>query len=318
MLSQSPKRNYPVRIRRKLATGCWSVFRALLLIGLAFLILQPLLIKLSTSFQSVSDIYDSSVFLIPKAFTLDNYKNMLEFLEYGKTFATTILFTGLCAFLQVMSCTMVAYGIARFEFKLRGLILGMAVFTLVVPPQTVLLSLFIEFRYFSPVTLLSMGFWSQGVNLVGTPVPMLLLSCTAVALKNGLYIFLLRQYFKNVPKVIEEAAYIDGCSHMRTFLKIMLPGAAVMMFTIFLFAFVWQWNDYFYTSVLMPGWDILSNKMANAGTMLITREGDPNNLMQKGIYDSVAVIILILPLLVLYLFTQKQFVQSIERSGVVG
>ena len=102
-----------------------------------------------------------------------------------------------------MSCTLVAYGISRFRFRGRNLILGMVIFTLVIPPQTVLLSLYFQFQYFSPLSIFSLGMSLQGANLIGTPWPLLILSATAVGFKNGLYIFMLRQHFKNVPKELD-------------------------------------------------------------------------------------------------------------------
>lgn len=316
-MKESGKINVPY-IRKKLPMAVWAVFRAVLLIGLAFLIIQPLLIKLASSFKNISDLYDSSVFFIPKNFSLRNYSRVLSFLNYDKTLITTTIYTIICSLLQVASCTMVAYGIARFKFKASGLILGMAIFTLVIPPQTVLLSLFMEFRYFSPLTILTMGFKSGGLNLVGTPLPIIILSATAVAFKNGLYIFLLRQHFKNIPVAIEEAAYIDGCSDFKTFVKIMIPGAMVMISTIFIFSFVWQWNDYFYTTVLSSNMFLFSTKLVGLGYQLVSSEGNSRNFMQEMLYDSAGIIIHIIPLMILYGFTQKKFVQSIERSGIVG
>lgn len=305
-------------MKKKMPTALWTIFRMLLVIGLTFLIIQPLIIKLASSFKSISDLYDSSVFFIPKHFTFLNYTRVFYFLDYDKTLITTILYTTLCSLLQVASCAMVAYGIARFKFKGSGVILGMAIFTLVIPPQTVLLSLFMEFRYFSPLTILTMGFQSGGLNLIGTPLPVLILSSTAVAFKNGLFIFLLRQHFKNIPVAIEEAAYIDGCSDFKTFVQIMLPGAMVMMSTIFIFSFVWQWNDYFYTTVLSSNMNLFSTKLVGLGYHLVSSEGNSRNFMQEMLYDCAAMMIHIVPLLILYGFTQKRFVQSIERSGIVG
>ena len=296
----------------------WGIFRIVLIIGLAFIIIEPLIIKVVTSFKSIKDLYDTSVFLIPKYPTLYNYKRVLDYMDYGREFFYSVLYCSLCALLQVASCTLVAYGIARFKFRGRNLIFGMAIFTLVIPPQTVLLSLFMQFKYFSLLSIFTLGLSTAGVNLIGTPVPMLLLSATAVAFKNGLYIFMMRQYFKNVPVSLEEAAYIDGCGPYRCFGKIILPGAKAMVVTIFLFAFVWQWTDYFYTTVLTPGLPVFSAKMASLGGSIAIGDGQILNNMQIMLYDSAGLIVFIVPLIILFLFTQKFFVQSIERSGLVG
>ena len=225
----------------------WSLFRAVLLIGLGFIILEPVIMQLSTSFKSISDLYDGSVYLVAKSPTVNNYRRVWEYLDYPVRFVNSLLYSLACSLLQLMSCTLVAYGISRFRFRGRNLILGMVIFTLVIPPQTVLLSLYFQFQYFSPLSIFSLGMSLQGANLIGTPRPLLILSATAVGFKNGLYIFMLRQHFKNVPKELEEAASIDGCGAFQTFFRVILPGAKPMLSSILLFSFVWQWNDYFYS-----------------------------------------------------------------------
>ena len=317
MLAQIKKKSFNIQ-KKNIVSFIWNVFRYVLFAGLAFVILQPLIVKLSSSFKSIYDLYDSTVIFFPKQATLYNYERVIEYYEYGKRFFKSVLLCGMSGLLQTVSCTLVAYGLARFKFRGRNLIFGMAIFTLIIPTQTVLLPLFLQFKYFSPITFFTLGFNLQGTDLIGTPIPLILLSCTANGFKNGLYIFMLRQYFKNLPVALEEAAYIDGCNRFTTFWYIMLPGAKTMMITIFLFAFVWQWNDYFYSMILMPGMDVFTTVFSKVGEAITRSDGAMRDTMQMMLYDSAAMILHIIPLVVLYIFTQKFFVQSIERSGIVG
>ncbi len=296
----------------------WAIFRTVLIIGLGFMIIQPVIMQLSSSFKSISDLYDGSVYLIPKNPTLYNYRRVWEYLEYPLRFVNSLLYCGGCSLLQLASCTLVAYGLARFKFKGRGIVMGMVIFTLIIPPQTVLLSLYLQFQYFSPLSIFTLGMSLKGINLIGTPWPLLILSATAVGFKNGLYIFLLRQHFKNLPKALEEAASIDGCGAFQTFFRVVLPGALPMMASILLFSFVWQWNDYFYTTILTPGMKIFTTVLSGTGSSIARMDGQVIGNMQNMLYDSAAFVLFIIPLIVLYLFTQKGFVQSIERSGLVG
>ena len=274
----------------------WSLFRAVLLIGLGFIILEPVIMQLSTSFKSISDLYDGSVYLVAKSPTVNNYRRVWEYLDYPVRFVNSLLYSLACSLLQLMSCTLVAYGISRFRFR----------------------SLYFQFQYFSPLSIFSLGMSLQGANLIGTPWPLLILSATAVGFKNGLYIFMLRQHFKNVPKELEEAASIDGCGAFQTFFRVILPGAKPMLSSILLFSFVWQWNDYFYTTTLTPGMKIFTTVISGVGHNIARGDGQVIGNMQNMLYDSAAFILFIIPLIVLYLFTQKGFVQSIERSGLVG
>ena len=296
----------------------WAIFRTVLIIGLGFMIIQPVIMQLSSSFKSISDLYDGSVYLIPKNPTLYNYRRVWEYLEYPLRFVNSLLYCGGCSLLQLASCTLVAYGLARFKFKGRGIVMGMVIFTLIIPPQTVLLSLYLQFQYFSPLSTFTLGMSLKGINLIGTPWPLLILSATAVGFKNGLYIFMLRQHFKNLPKALEEAASIDGCGAFQTFFRVVLPGALPMMASILLFSFVWQWNDYFYTTILTPGMKIFTTVLSGTGSSIARMDGQVIGNMQNMLYDSAAFVLFIIPLIVLYLFTQKGFVQSIERSGLVG
>ena len=296
----------------------WAIFRTVLIIGLGFMIIQPVIMQLSSSFKSISDLYDGSVYLIPKNPTLYNYRRVWEYLEYPLRFVNSLLYCGGCSLLQLASCSLVAYGLARFKFKGRGIVMGMVIFTLIIPPQTVLLSLYLQFQYFSPLSIFTLGMSLKGINLIGTPWPLLILSATAVGFKNGLYIFMLRQHFKNLPKALEEAASIDGCGAFQTFFRVVLPGALPMMASILLFSFVWQWNDYFYTTILTPGMKIFTTVLSGTGSSIARMDGQVIGNMQNMLYDSAAFVLFIIPLIVLYLFTQKGFVQSIERSGLVG
>ena len=303
---------------RKSSDIIFMIFRLVLFIGLGFLIIQPLLIKLSSSFMSVKDVYDTSVFLLPKEPTLFHYSKVWGYINFSARFINSVLFCAACATLQLISCMLPAYGLARFKFKGSGVIMAAVVATMIVPPQSIMLPLYMTFNRFSILSVLSMGFIRQGANLIGTPYPLLILSGFAVGFKNGLFIFMLRQYFKNIPKELEEAAYIDGCGRIRTFAQIILPGATPMLVSVFLFAFVWQWNDYYYTISLTPGLNIITTVMPHVGTMITTAERMWTNYIQLMLYDSAMMILHVAPLVVLYLFAQKNFITSIERSGMVG
>ena len=147
-------------------------------------------------------------------------------------------------------------------------------------------------------------------------IPMLAFSITCTGLKCSLYIFLMRQFFKGQPHELEEAAYVDGAGPLKTFVSIMLPGAVSMMITVFLFAFVWQWLDDSYTSIFMQKVDLISTKYSS----LTYDFSDTSALSDLNISltKSAGVIIIIAPLVALYAFTQRYFVESISRSGLVG
>ena len=301
-------------LRRKGYTYIWKLMRFVLLVGLSFMILYPVFVKFSASLKSTADMMDSTVVFIPKNPTLQNYKIVLNSVNYALTLLMTVLFCLVQSLLQLASCSLVAYGIARFKFKGHKLLFGMAVLTLIIPPQIILLPLYIRFHFFGITNIFQFSGIFSGVDLINTYWPFLLLSGTALGFKNGLYIYLLRQHFKNMPMALEEAAYIDGCGPFRTFLRIMLPGSVPMLVTVFLFSFVWQWNDTVYSGIFFPKIPTLANKLYG---MVFTTMGAGTTLM-SAVLESPKFFLLITPIVILYLFTQKLFVQSISRSGIVG
>lgn len=301
-------------LRRKGYTYIWKLMRFVLLVGLSFMILYPVFVKFSASLKSTADMMDSTVVFIPKNPTLQNYKIVLNSVNYMLTLLLTVLFCLVQSLLQLASCSLVAYGIARFKFRGHKLLFGMAVLTLIIPPQIILLPLYIRFHFFGITNIFQFSGIFSGVDLINTYWPFLLLSGTALGFKNGLYIYLLRQHFKNMPMALEEAAYIDGCGPFRTFLRIMLPGSVPMLVTVFLFSFVWQWNDTVYSGIFFPEIPTLANKLYG---MVFTTMGAGTTLM-SAVLESPKFFLLITPIVILYLFTQKLFVQSISRSGIVG
>jgi multiple sugar transport system permease protein len=158
------------------------------------------------------------------------------------------------------------------------------------------------------------------VNFINTYWPLALLSLSGLAFKNGLYILIMRQFFKGVPDELEEAAYVDGAGVFRTFFTIIIPLSVPMLVTVFLFAFTWQWTDEFYVNlftteagphlipriVQIPRSLTLHPLYAQAGTMY-----------QSAIRNTCGLLI-IAPLLVVYLIGQRFLIQGIERTGVVG
>src|SRR5690606_4009428 len=116
-----------------------------------------------------------------------------------------------------------------------------------------------EFDVLGIISLFNDG---KGVNLLNTYWPSVITSATAIGLKAGLFIYIFRQFFKGLPKEIEEAALIDDASGIQTFVRIMLPNAVPPIITVVLFCFVWQYNDTFYTTLFMSGMELMSLKIS--------------------------------------------------------
>jgi multiple sugar transport system permease protein len=303
----------------------YKICRAVLLFGLCFLIVQPLLDKLSVSFMEQQDLYDSTVVSIPRHFTLWNYRLAGELLSFWPSLFETLIIILVSSFLQVSACTLAGYGFARYKFPLKNFWFMCVMLIIIVPPQTIMASLYLNFRFFDIFGLLRLITGSP-VNLLDSAASFWLLSATGMGLKSGLYIFMLRQYFRGMPKELEEAAYVDGCGRFMTFVRIMLPDALPMLTSCFLFSFVWQWTDSFYSSLFLSNYKMLSvslSRIADAlGAWWMSM-----NASAGAVYSAAPVgytqamiatgmLICLAPLILLYLAAQKAFVESLSQTGI--
>ena len=293
-----------------------GVFRYALLIIISFIILFPFISKVSASFMSVEDMYDRTVNFIPRKPTLENYATVMKATDFAATALRTLGLSLLCAVPQTLVCAMSGYALAKLKGKMSALGMLLVVITILVPPQIILVPMYLKFRFFDLFGIAEL-ITGSGINLLGMAdgtVPFIILSVTGMAFKNGIYIFLLRQFYKGVPEELEEAAYIDGCSIFRTFFKIVLPISVPMMVTVFLLAFSWQWTDTFYTGLFLKSDRVLATSIFTMSA--IQNEGGGDFYMTAIIQT--AVLLAVLPLVIVYLFGQKKLIAGIERSGITG
>jgi len=303
----------------------YKICRAVLLFGLCFLIVQPLLEKLSVSFMEQQDLYDSTVVSIPRHFTMGNYRLAGELLEFGPALLQSVIIILVSSLLQVAACTLAGYGFARYKFPLKNFWFMCVMLIIVVPPQTIMASLYLNFRFFDIFGLLRL-ITGDPANLLDSAASYWLLSATGMGLKSGLYIFMLRQYFRGMPKELEEAAWVDGCGRFKTFIRIMLPDATPMLTSCLLFSFVWQWTDSFYSTLFLSNYKMLSvglsgiadrlgawwmSMNSSAGAVYTTA---PMGYTQAII--ATGMLICLAPLVLLYLVAQKAFVESLSQTGI--
>ena len=302
----------------------WYLFRLLLMIGVSFVILYPFISKIAGSFMSLSDFRNATVRVIPKDFTFGTYTALFMENDYGGAFVNTLALSLICALIQTFICCLIGYGLAKFKFKGGKIAMVLVVLTMIIPHQTLRLALAMKFTYFDLGAITSLGtpgiFGLLGinVNLADTFWPLVVLSVTGLAFKNGLYIFMLRQFFKGVPDELEESAYVDGSGVFQTFFRIIIPLSVPMMITVFLFSFAWQWTDNFYVQTFMAQRDftLMPDIVATIPESLKSTEAGFETYYTA--IRNTGGLMIIAPLVVLYLFCQRYLIQGIERSGIVG
>ena len=219
------------------------------------------------------------------------------------------------ALIQIFSCAIVGYGFARYRFPGHTLCLALVLFTFLVPPQTIVVPLYMFFSNFE---------W------INTYFPFIVPPLFGHGLRGALFVLIFMQFFRGLPHQLEESARIDGAGAFRTFWTIMLPLARSAMLVVFLFSLVWHWNDTF-----QPGLYLTLNEHFNLTQMLAVMNGQGEAAKAAGTGGTAMASVLadvptfmnrvmagalltILPMLILYMFTQRYFVESLERTGIAG
>lgn len=298
-----------------------SIARGIFLFCISIIILYPLLIMLSLSLRDAREIYDPTVVWIPKSVTLENFRAVLDKLDFAQIMLTTALISVVSSLLQLVSCGLAGYGFSRFRFRFKGLLMAGLIFSIMVPQQLILIPSYVDFSYFDFFGIGSLIGLFTGeavtVTLIDSLWAYFLPAAFASGIRGSLYVFIFIQFFKGLPKELEEAAYIDGCGRLHTFVSVMLPNAKPAVITVFLFSAVWYWNDYYYNSAYFYNLPVVSRSLANIDILL--NSGHNAATPYDSIVQTMAagLLCVIVPLIV-YLIFQRYFTESMERVGIVG
>ncbi len=347
-----------------------AIFSMVLMVGISYIVIFPFISKITSSIMAPEDFIDVTVRLIPKNLSLDIYEAIIKELGYFDALGNTFILSFSTAVIQMLICSLIGYGFAKFKFRGRNLIFVLVMVTMIIPHQTLQHAMYLEFRNFDVLGIvrlitgggiqifdwnvidlggdvaefftnlnvlpekfkgiqIGMDTYGQpiymqvkqsGLNIANSYAPLILLSVTGLAFKNGLYIFMLRQFFRGIPDELEESAYMDGCGTFRTFIQIILPLSIPMMVTVFLFAFCWQWTDDFYVGLINTG-------VSTSNQLLVNLVGSVPPSLKLGyagqsLYETAirntCGLMIIAPLVILYAFCQNFLVQGIEHSGIAN
>lgn len=293
------------------------ILKAAIIIGVSYVILSPVIGMLVNSFSSDMDAVDPMVFVLPKNPTLERYSLAALRLNYLPTMARDLVYTLTLTLLQLLVCSMVGYGFARFDFRFKKLLFGCVVVMIIIPSHTIMLPLYLSFREFNPLGLVKLITGST-INLMGTPIPMYIMTLLGCGVRSGLYIYIFNQFFRGLPKEIEEAALVDGAGVWYTYFRIMLRNAMPSVITVAVFSIVWQFNDTFYAKLFLISEDVvISKKIANLQGVIANQDKILSVTLQE-LYLDAGIILVLLPIVLIYVFLQKYFIEGVERSGIVG
>ncbi len=321
--SEAEKKHYRYIFGRRVSDKVWPVFRFIILFGLAFVILKPMLFMVSCSLRPQYEMNDPSIMWIPKTLIFSNFSETWQATHMGSVLWNTISVNVICSLLQVVTCAITGYGFARFKFKGRGLLFVIVILQIIVPTQVILIPQFMQFRYFDVFGIISMlkGGPEPGLNLTDSPMALYLQAFFVNGIRAGLFILLFRQFFRGLPKELEDAAHLDGCGPFATFIRIMVPNAKTSFLTVFIFSLVWYWNDSYVSNMFFADADTIALQIGNLYTTISSwlNGGSPTGVAADFmVWIEAGCLISLLPILIIYCFLQRQFIEGIERSGITG
>lgn len=300
----------------------YKAFRYIFLLGISYIALFPIIRLVSVSLTQAEEFLAGTSEFIPQEPTFENYKFFSSYFDYFKHAGITLYVAGICTLLQCLICSLVGYGLGRYNFKGRAIVYGAMLFTIIMPLQTIQIPLYYDLRWFD-----FFGIGKIVGIFTGTPLTINLLNnylnyfvpaLFGVGLNSGIFMFLFQQYFAGMPKDLEDAAKLDGCNPFQIYVRVMIPNVTPVLATVTLLSMIYYWNDSFVAGMSSTSLNTapimyaieqtLEQRIGFSGVEAATRQVSLYALMITSV----------LPLMAVFVVCQKFFVESMDRSGIKG
>lgn len=273
-----------------------------LLIVIGFVYVYPIIHMLSYSFKSLADLLDPSIQYLPSGFYLENFVEAFVTLDYFSTLGETLLVSLVPAIAQTLVASLIGYGFARFDFPLKKILFALVLATYIIPPAVTMIPRYVLF--------FELGILESIFAII---VPATL----GQGLYSAIFILIFYQFYRMIPKAIDEAAQIDGANRLAVYFEIAIPLSLPSFLTSFLFSFVWYWNETYISSLFLgTGAETLLLRLLNF-VSYYTGNGGGLDYANEAIRMA-ATLLIILPLLIVYVILQRLFIEGIDRSGITG
>ena len=224
-----------------------KILRYVILVAIGYIVLYPLFYMLSSAFRTRDSFYDPSIVWITSEVTIENFKLAIEIMHFWSALLNTIVYELIAAAIQICSCSLVAYGLARFEFKEKKILIFFMFLLILVPSQIMMLPIVTNYSNLDFLGIFGLIDSLTGVdlrvNILNSVWTFYLPALLGVGIRSGIIIYIYIQFFKGLPKELEEAAWIDGAGPLKTYLRIALPSSGVVIMTVTVFSMIWHWND---------------------------------------------------------------------------
>lgn len=296
------------RAKRHIKFYLGRIFLYFVLIELAFLFILPFIYIFTTALKTSGDYLDPTIKWIPTSVDWNNFTKAFKALNYFVALRQSFIISVGSSIGQIIACGITGYGIGRYKFKGRNLLLVFVILALLIPPQTMILS--------------SYGIYAK-FRLINTIGPVLLPSILGHGLRGALFVLIYMYFFQRIPDAMEDAARIDGAGPIRLFVQIMLPLVKSAIIIVGIFSFVWHWNDNYEAKMylthqdnmtLQPRLELIRDYYSTAlyGTQ---STGSDKALTEPTLFAGC--LLVLLPVLIVYIIGQKHLAAGIERIGVI-
>lgn len=282
----------------------YKIIVLLLLISFSYIYLYPMLFMLTSSFMNVDDLINPGVRWVPTILEIENYRRAIQVLELPSAVFDTTGYVLKVSVSATVSSALIGYGFAKFKFPLKNVLFGFMLATFILPSQVTMVANMLIFR---------------NLGIMSSESAMILPAIFGQGYNAAIYILIFYQFFKTIPHVLMESAEIDGAGPFKVFYKIALPLAIPSFLIVFLFSFVWYWNETFMTGLYVGDQITLPLKLQafRASYETLFPPGSFGSELNEAIMLS-GNMLTILPLLVLYFLAQRFFTESIDRTGITG
>ncbi len=313
----------PKKLSNRIIKITSSVFRLVILCSIGYIIMYPLFFMVTSSFKSIESYYGSAKVWIPDSIApLYNFSFALQLIDYWNSLKSTILYEMVAAGIEIMSCSVAAYGFSRFNFKFKRIFVICLFLTIIIPETMLLIPRMVNYSNLDFIGMLGFLNKATGIdirpNIINTPLAFYLPSLFAIGLRSGILIYIFIQFFNGLPYELEEAACVDGAGPIRTFVKIALPSSSVVFVTVTVFAVIWHWNDTQLASIyLKSNYPLAVNLSRITETLAAAGFSTQYDVSVMSIIMA-ACLCFVLLVLIMYLILQRKFIESIDRVGITG
>lgn len=290
------------KLRKKTSGLLFSLVRLAFLLIVGYIVLYPLLYMVTAAIKTKAAHMDVTHMWVPIELTVSNFEDMWEVMMFPTALGQTLSLQMVSAALEIVVCSFIAYGFARFKFKGKGIATFLLILSLLVPVEMYSLGLAVNYRI---------------LGIFNTPFAYWLPALFGVGIRSGMLIYIYQQFFIGLPHELEDAAYVDGAGPIRTYFSIALPSSSVVIVTVAVLSIIWYWNENYLAELCFMDENRPLAVIANLMQTLLQMAGKAYGPLHPARLSAGCLLFMAIPLL-FYMIIQRKFVKSIDRVGITG